>query len=240
MQSKLSLNRNETLLNNVKAKEVEGLASKVDIYNAQTNYLSSQAAYVKAQDNLNYIQMLFNQMLGLNIDTVIELEDKLVLEEKMEINIEETYLQAQKTDLTYLAAKSNYDIITIMSDYTQKYSSANTFDYKNAEVNRKQSEVAFNDSKTNLEIRLRYAYSKLNTAMTNYKSLLQGKYLAEEGYRLADLRYQSGIATIYDVENAEATLKETDAKLLEAIKEYNLSIAAFRYGIFPEPGTEMY
>ena len=51
------MERNETQLANIKAKEAQGLASKLDLYSAESSYLSSQADYAESKDTVNYALM---------------------------------------------------------------------------------------------------------------------------------------------------------------------------------------
>jgi len=231
----LAWKRNETQLNNVKAKVNQGLASKLDLYNAEANLLKSQADYMSTKDAADYATMLLDQMLGLDVTNKLIPTDELSMVENGEISFEEAFSKAQTTDLTYLTAKNNYDSSDLISDYTQKFSSPNTFDYEKAEVSRQQALVACDNAGTDLEIRVYYSYNKLNTAYTNYQALTKSHDLATEAYRLATLRYKSGLATVYDIQNAETLLELAESALLDAEKDYNLAIASFRYSIYPDP-----
>ena len=62
--------------------------------------------------------------------------------------------------------------------------------------------------------------------------------MAAEAYRLAVLRYESGLSTVYDVQNAETVLEQAEAGLLNAEKDYNLAAAAFCYGVYTDPDDE--
>ena len=230
--AELTMERNETQLNNVQAKLDQGMASKIDLYSVESNYLSSQASYAESKDTAAYAEMVLNQMLGLDIETPLILEDRLTLSEPGEINVDEAFISALKTDYDYILAENNNNSAGIMSDYTQKYTSENTFDYKNAESDRQKAQVAFDAAKTDLEIRVRYSYKTMNTAFLNYQSFVKSRDLAEEAYRLAELRYQAGLCTVYDVQDANTTLQTAEMGLLNAMKDYNLLKASFDYGIF--------
>ena len=232
--AELSVERNETQLSNVKAKIEQGMASKLDLFSAESNYLSSQADYAETKKGANYAAMILNKLLGLDVTTELKLTDGPSLPERKYIDVDKAIKNALETDITYLTAKSTYNIAVLMGDYTQKFTAANTFDYKQANVSKKQAEAACNDAKTDLEIRVRYAYNELNISLLNYNSLSTSLELANEAYRMAELRYKSGLATIYDVENAEASLQQANAGLLNAEKDYDLAVIAFQYGVFPD------
>ena len=236
--AQLSVQRNETQLKNVKAKVNQGLASKLDLYSVESSLLASQADYRAKNDAANYATMLLNQLLGLSVTTDLKLTDELAMTEAGEIKVEEAVNGALATDLTYLTAKNSYDSVVLLSDYTQKFTSSNTYSYQKAEVNRQQAKVSCDNAKTDLEIRVRYAYNKWNTAFTNYQSFTKSRDMAAEAYRLAILRYESGLSTVYDVQNAETVLEQSEAGLLNAEKDYNLAAAAFGYGIYFDPVEE--
>ena len=115
--------------------------------------------------------MLLNQLLGLTVTTELKLTDELTLAEVKGLNVAEAGFSGALTkDLTYLTAKKWYDSVVLGSDYTQKFTSSNTFSYQKAEVNRQQAKVSWDNAKTDLEIRIRYAYHKWDTAFANYQA----------------------------------------------------------------------
>lgn len=236
--AQLSMERNETLLKDVQLKMKQGVASKIDLYSAQAGYSSSQASYAAAKQKADYVAMLLCQSLGLEVTSQLLLTDRLSLADIDTVNVDEAIDQALTADLTYYTVKNSYDLALLMGDYTQRFSSENTFDYRQAGITKKQAETAYANAKSDLEIRVRYAHNELETALSNYNSLTTSKQAASEAYRLAKLSYEAGMATLYDVQNAEATLQQADTGLLNAEKDYNLAVAAFRYGIYPTPDID--
>ncbi|MEG1501207.1 MAG: TolC family protein, partial [Clostridiales bacterium] len=65
-----------------------------------------------------------------------------------------------------------------------------------------------------------------------YNSLIKSRDMAKEGLRLSQLLYDNGLATIYDVQNADLAYQQAEIGLLDAIHNYNLAYSAFDYGVF--------
>ena len=77
----------------------------------------------------------------------------------------------------------------------------------------------------NVSVEVLQALSNLNDAQTRAASAGVGADTAAEALRLANVRYQNGIGTILDVENAQAQLATARLNLLNAQYDYQTSQA---------------
>ncbi len=230
--AKVALRRSETQLNNSKAREKQGLSPRLDVISAESNYLMAQAGYEQGRNYVFSARMRLNQMLGQDINTPIIIKEQIKFTPKEGIELISEIAQGKKTDLSYGAAKNAYENAKLMKDFEQGYNAENTFVYQKAEINYKEAQQKMKDAGISLEIKIREAYGNLQTAALNYKSLETSVNLAGEALRLANLRYQEGMATVYDVQEADAAYQQTEMGLLDAIHTHNLAKAAFQYQIY--------
>ena len=69
----------------------------------------------------------------------------------------------------------------------------------------------------------------LRQAESQYLIAKKNKELAEEVYRLAELKYKNGLATQTDVLDAAAQVTAVDAQVIGALLQYNMYFNAFEY-----------
>lgn len=230
--NRVAMRRSETQLKNSQAREKQGLSPRLDVISAESNYLMAQAAYEQGRNYVFSARMQLNQMLGLDINTPLIVKEELSFAPAEEIQLEEAIRKAKETDLTYGLAKNAYENAALMKDFDQKYNDPITYVYQKAEISYLEAKEKMEDAAVSLEIKLREAYGDLQTAQLNYKSLETSVALAAEALRLADLRYQEGMATVYDVQEADAAYQQAEMGLLNAIHTHNLAKAAFEYQIY--------
>ncbi|ATW25953.1 TolC family protein [Candidatus Formimonas warabiya] len=227
-----SFKRAQEQLKQAQAKFKAGTVAKIDVISAEAELQSAEASVNEAEAGLQKAKMNLNQTLNLDLDTPLNLTDKFTFTTGEPIDVAKVIQEMMEKDKPFVAAREANHSSEVTMDYYKKYYTANTFDYRSAAYAYKDAEVAFNTAKSNLELNIKAAYLDLKTAEDNYKVLTKSLEQAQEAYRLTKLRYDVGMATGYDVLNAEASLKQADLGLLNALYNYNLAKAKFTYGIF--------
>ncbi len=228
-----ALNRAQTQYNNALASYKQGVVAKMDVLAAQAGYLSAQATYNTAKSTRDITQMRLNQLLGIDLDTPLLLISEFTFKEGQSINLDAELVKAQTTDITFCTAQMTYDLTKLQAEFDMRFSLENTYTYRQADLDLKEAQINYAHAKSTLEITVRSAYAGYETAIANCGTLEKSRDLAKEAYRLAGLQYQAGLATIYDVQNAEASYLQAELGYLNAIQNYNLCKAQFAEGVFP-------
>jgi outer membrane protein TolC len=227
-----SLKRSETQLKNAQEKFSRGTVAKIDVLTAESNNLKAQVSYENSKNSLTSAQMNLAKQLGLDVRTPLVLTSKLDTPKKVEIDIETELAKLKLTDVNYNKAKNNYQISLLMEEYNDRFNLPNTYKHRAQAVDIKSDEVQYKEAQINLEISVREAAASLASSLLNYQSLSKSCDLAQQSYDLSVLRYNSGLDTIYDVQNAEISFKEAEMTRLEALSKYYLGLAKFTYGVF--------
>lgn len=230
--AKASLQRAKEQLKQAQAKFNAGTVAKIDVISAESQVMSAEVVLREAESGLQKANMGLNQALNLNVDTPLKLTDSFSYEPAEEIDPEKVIQEMMEKDLSYVAAHETYKGNQALFDYYTKYFTPHIFDYREAAYNFKEAEVNLNHAKSSLQINVKAAYLDLKTYEANYQSYLKSVEIVKEAYRLAQLRYDVGMATGYDVLSAETALMQADLGLLNALYNYNLAKAKFTYGIF--------
>jgi outer membrane protein TolC len=96
---------------------------------------------------------------------------------------------------------------------------------KEAQSDLRSQVITRDQLRQNVVVEILQALSNVSDAQTRAASAGVGATTAQEAVRLANVRYQNGIGTILDVENAEANLATAQLNLLNAQYDYQTSLA---------------
>ncbi|MEO0374924.1 MAG: TolC family protein, partial [Cyanobacteria bacterium P01_A01_bin.17] len=107
------------------------------------------------------------------------------------------------------------------------------------------AETQFSDTKNVLRFEVEQAYSSLQSNFKNISTASNTVNQAEEGLRLARLRFQAGIGTQLEITTAESDLTQAGGNLVGAILDYNRALAAiqratsYQQALEPFSGNEL-
>lgn len=227
-----SFKRAEEQYKQAQARFKAGTSAKMDVISAEAQLKTAEAGVNEARSTLQVAMMSLNKTLGLNLETPLKLTDSFQFKAADAIDVEKVIQEMTDKDLSFVTDREGLNISQVNFDYHEKYYTSNTFAYRNAKYQLKEAEVKYDNAKAELGFNIKKAYLDLKTAEENYHVLTKSLEQAKEAYRLNKLRYEVGMATGYDVLNAETALKQAEMGLLNALYNYNLAKAKFTYGIF--------
>lgn len=220
-----NINRSQKQLENVKAKYSLGMVAQIDVISAEYELSKAQSDRLNAESNLQIAKMNFNQLLGRDLNTPVELTSELTFKPSV-VDLK------QSTDyaLTHrLEIKKAEDEVTLKIKEVQ----VNTNDYTPL-LNQKKSQVDLEVSKVNLEniqnnilIELQQNYESLKTTERNVP--LQEKNLtkANEYLRIAEARFDAGAITSIELIDARNDAYEAENAYLQAVFDYNVAMSKF-------------
>jgi len=229
---KLSQINAKTLYDNTQTKQKLGVASKMDVMNAESAYLNTQAAYQNGRTSVLSARMALNSLLNQAVDTGIIVKDKQSFKAAEGLNLQKSLDAAIKTDLAYNQAKTAEAVGALTLIKVKDFNMENTYTYKQGYIVYEQQKQALRSAADTLESAVRLAFENLVVAEANYKTYAASRDLAQEAYRLTKLRYDNGMATIYDVQNAEASYMQAEMGLMNAINNYNQAKNAINNSVY--------
>ena len=241
-----NINRSQKQLANVRAKYSLGMVAQIDVISAEYELSKAQSDRLNAESNLQIAKMNFNQLLGRDLNTPVELASELTFNPSA-IDLK------QSTDyaLTHrLEIKKAEDEVVLKNKEVQ----VNTNDYtplltqKISQVNLEVTKLNLDNIQNNILIELQQNYESLKTAERNVP--LQEKNLtrANEYLRIAEARFDAGAITSIELIDARNNSYEAENAYLQAVFDYNVAMSKFynslgmsleeRMKVFPHDGSE--
>lgn len=235
--SRASYQRSQEQLKLAQARFKAGTAAKMDVISAEAQLKSAEAGVNEAESALKVAKMSLCKTLNLNLSTPVKVTEKFSFQAAPDIDTDQVFQEMTEKDLSYVTDREGLDFNKVNFEYHKTYFVPKTFKYRDALYRLKEGEVKFNNARAELEFNIKKAYLDLKTAEDNYLVLTKSLEQAQEAYRLNKLRYQVGLATNFDVLNAEAALLQAEMGVSNALYNFNLAKSSFTYGIFGGAGS---
>jgi outer membrane factor, OMF family len=181
----------------------------------------------------------------------LPLEETIILALNNRIELTQTKIQRQITELQKRSTKGEklpqlqgFARINLSDDLEDRFLGAygyavgvqanfDIFDggavrsrLKQLDQTLKTIDQQFNQNKESIRFEVEQAYSSLQANATNIETANQALRQAQEGLRLAQLRFGAGVGTTLEVTRAQADLTQAQGNQVAAVLDYNRALAS--------------
>lgn len=221
----------EDLLNITNKKLSLGLVAKKDLLSAQNAVATAKSELQAATTAAKQAKMGFNMLLGNELMQEFTLTDSLIEVTPDAITLEDAIkgALANRNEIKQVAYGVEMQKI-ILDGLKYRYPSYSAT-YLQAQIGVLEAEKGYADILKKIEMDVRASYMALTDKKMALDAAKVTSNYANEGYRLANLSYQSGMATLNDVQQAQISAFRAGQGLSKAITEYDLAVYSFRYEI---------
>ena len=100
---------------------------------------------------------------------------------------------------------------------------------RNARLNQEQSKLQLEDTKNQLRQTIERAHADARSALETYASAKSNVRANQEAFDYAELRFQNGVISQYDYENARNGLSSAQAQLAQAKYDFIFRIKTLEF-----------
>lgn len=222
-----NVKRAEIQFKNANAAWEVGTVAHNDVLAAEVGLENAKAGLTSAKKYLALAQMAFNQALGRDLETPVVLQGEFAREELPAVDLKAKIDEVFKTSLAYRNLEEALAMAEINFTQAKKFLTPNMWDYKKAECDYQQAVLNFTQAKTGIEMAVRAAYLSMNEAYTKISLYEKTKQQAADSLRIAELRYQAGLATSLEVNGAQIMFHQAQTNYVNALFDYNLARLQF-------------
>lgn len=226
-----ALKRGEEQLRLAKVNYEVGTAARLEVINAEVSLAAKRAAVAAAENTYAASVMDFNNTVGLPLNEKINLTSSFDFK-PVQIDLAESIKDAREVDLSYIGTREGEVVAKKQFEVAEGHYTSIVFTYRKAEHDYEEAKLEALQAEKELELNVNKTYLALKSAEERYRTVEKSLEQAEESYRLTRLRYEVGMGTHLEMENAGGSLDEAKAELLGALYDYNLMKAQFAHGIF--------
>jgi len=231
----------------------QGMIAPIDLNRIKSQLSNLEHNLIKAENGHKLMMYNLNSIMGIDLNIELLLENNLSYE-PCEINLEQALIQARENRLEIMniaqqrrimeemidVAKSNRkpQVIlsaesgitgwqaTIVAEYSLLDGGVNKAKIEQAEINLAQVDQSEKQVRQLIEFEVRSAYLNMKEAEKLIKVAEEGIKNSQESFRVAQVKYNEGIATNTEVIDAQGTLIEAETNHLNALYDYNINHAA--------------
>lgn len=231
----------------------EGMIAPIDLNRIKSQLSNLEHNLIRAENGFDLSVYHLNSMMGINIDTIVQLQNKLTyepcettLDEALEIAIrsrpEIKNIMQQRIIMEGMVdiAKSNKKPqvvmnlesglsgwqVAVMGEVPIFDGGVNDAKIRQAEINLFQVDQSRKQVEQLVEFEVRSAYLNMKEAEKLITVTEQGIKDSMESFRIAQIKYNEGIATNTEVIDAQSALIDAEINHLNALYDYNTSHAA--------------
>jgi len=231
----------------------EGMIAPIDLNRIKSQLSNLEHNLIKAENGHKLTMYNLNSIIWIDLNTELVLENNLSYE-PCEINLEQALIQAKENRPEIMnivqqrrimeemvdVAKSNRrpQVIfsaesgitgwqaMIVAEYSFLDGGVNKAKINQAEINLAQVDQSEQQVQQLIEFEVRSAYLNMREAEKLIKIAEEGIKNSQESFRIAQIKYNEGIATNTEVIDAQSTLIEAETNHLNALYDYNINRAA--------------
>ena len=231
----------------------EGMIAPIDLNRIKSQKSNLEHNLIKAENGYKLAIYNLNSIMGIELENIIQLQNNLsyepcnikldeALENSVQYRPEIKNLQQQRfmTEKMVEIAKSNKKPqivmnlesglsgwqVAVIGEVPIFDGGVNESKIKQAEINLSQVDLSEEQAKQMIELEVRSAYLNMKEAEKLIKVTEQGIENSLESFRIAQVKYNEGIATNTEVIDAQSALIEADTNHLNALFDYNTNRAA--------------
>ncbi|MDH7478792.1 MAG: TolC family protein [Syntrophomonadaceae bacterium] len=227
-----ALKRAEEMLRVANSKYSVGTVPRTEVLNAEVRLAQAQAELTLAGSSLDTAMLNFNQTVGIPLGQKVTLVEDFGFVPFDELDINQFVEESLQKQIPVLQARSAWEVKQVQLETAGKYYSTSVYSYKLAEIEANEAEQNYVKTQNSIRLAIMQNYSSLLGARDRIRVLEKSLEQARENVRLANLRYEVGLGTNLEVLEAAGALNDTQAAYLEALYNYNLCKARFKYQIF--------
>lgn len=257
-----SMDRLDAHLRNVQAQFDVGTVAKIDVLRSEVELANAEQTLIKAQNAYDLAVASLNNVLGLSLDTQLNLTDtlkydaytqsladciKYAVANRPEIGQAQLNIDAAKSGITvaksgnkptvafsasedwykdeFPGADNNNWSMSLVASFNVFDSGATKAKISQADYTLTKSQEQLKQTSDTVQLDVRNAYLSLREAEKRISTSQVAVDKAEEDYKIAQVRYSSGVGTNLDVMDAQVALTQAKTNYTQALYDYNTSKA---------------
>ncbi len=201
-----------------------GKASSLEVLDAETRVSEARVEKKAAERGIQAAYYSLNNLLGKELEASFAPVKELELGEMPE-DVSQLLEKAMEERIDIVQARETLELAEKEFDVASGYYPSNVFTYRFAEKALNEAEVELDKKKAQVEEEVRSSYLGALSSMDRYQVIQKSIEQAEKFLEFSQLRYEVGMATLADVNEAQHTLSQVELRALENLYDYNVARA---------------
>jgi outer membrane protein TolC len=221
--AKDNLTLKEKLLSDTQLKFKLGTVSKNDVLKAEVDVNEAKDQMIEANNGLNTLKMGFNQFMGYSLMQNVTLTDTIKEIPLSTKSLTDSIAQALKNRNEIAEADYNLQMSKLNANKYKAYPHTSS-KYLDAQMKILLAETAYKNKPLTIESDVRTKYMAMNEQYSKVQTGKKSVENSKETLRLTQLQYDTGMATLSNVQEVQLGYYKAQLSYSKTLLEYNLAI----------------
>lgn len=219
--------RMQSQLQQLEAMFAQGTIAEIDLLQMRASAEQSAGDLQTAEEQADLALLQLKQLIGLDPTAQVDLIGVLDPLPRQALDFNADLEQALAASAELAGAQGQLAIAEKdLSLYEQHHrTSANHLGHREKVIAVEEARLAAIEARHNIEVGLRALYVQLNDAERRVETADNQLQLAQRLQHIAQARYESGLATITEVLEAETGLRNAELARLQAVADHHIAAA---------------
>lgn len=245
-------------LNNVQQQFDAGIVAKLDVLSSNVSLANAKQKSIAADNTRDVAEANLNNIMRVPMNTTLNPLDKNFPEPEFDLTMEQAILMAQKyrwelveadygvraAEASLRSAKAGYlptasvtavdkDDWTVQGGLSWSLwdGGATQASVKKADAAVKTAQETLLQAREKIELEVRQDYLNVLSYKEQIRAAEASVAQAEEAYKIATVRYSSGVGINLDVLDAELALNTARTNYITALYNYNIGLATLEHAM---------
>ena len=192
----------------------------MEVLAAEAGQAAARAGLTAARNTYKQSMLELNKCLAIDLDTTLKPSGVFQFE-KEEFLLQDLLDRAIAEDMSIIKAQDAYEMAKWSYELLASLYGSSFYDSRKAEQDRVAAQLFLEQTKNDLVTKVHKSYYAYLALEEQYQYLLKNVEVKQEAYRLTQLSYENGLATLNEVQEASDALKEAEVNLSDCIFQYN-------------------
>lgn len=209
----------------VELKYQNGMVSSIERLQVNSGYSGAQGSQKAAVKSLSDAYQKFNALVGLSSDARPVLTDEPKFAKLGEIDLDKKVSQVTSDSYSVWLADQKINLAKLDLDLYSSRTASEPYSAKQIDVTKAQNSA--DDSRTSLAKMVRTIYYSLKQLEDTYSSLQAKLAVAEQAFRITQVKFDIGMATKSEVVSAQYDLEQLRQQITETNVSHDNMMMAF-------------
>ena len=227
--AKLQVERSKEQLKNAQVSFENGVVAKDSLLMAEAGLAQSMQNVYTAEKNLELARMSLNKLMGRELSAPITLVTRFTYKPVEIKPLKDMIQSALKLRPEVIQAREMAEVTRLNATTALRYYAKNTYVYRKAEADAQKAELGLREAEESIKLAVIAAYLTVGETAEKLMAAEKVKKMAQETYRIVDLKHKSQVATTAELLEANEKLYNAELLYTSSVFNYNVAVAELEY-----------
>lgn len=223
--AKLQVERSKEQLKNAQVSFENGVVAKDSLLMAEAGLAQSMQNVYTAEKNLELARMSLNKLMGRELSAPITLVTRFTYKPVEIKPLKDMIQSALKLRPEVIQAREMAEVTRLNATTALRYYAKNTYVYRKAEADAQKAELGLREAEESIKLAVNAAYLTVYETAEKLMAAEKVKKMAQETYRIVDLKHKSQVATTAELLEANEKLYNAELLYTSSVFNYNVAVA---------------